>query len=418
MTDRPHPPRRRPPSYLADYLEDMVQDLNDAIAAPAGDRPLTDRDHLIRFQRELIDKGKLIEGGWVGLRPPPSRRKAGARQLEEMRMAFFAGAQHLFGSIISSLEDGDDATPNDLRRMDLIDQELKIFIAEPERAWPLPGAPNERLSTMDLHAVRNPPRVANPEAGHLSFRRLRLVWRDHERHRAPRFRISVTPEKGPHTMNDDTLDMATLARFAILPGADIGCSAFSEILLRPAPRQCDSARASYRRDLHRRPAQHRMPDPIGAITPRQPARLAITRTGRAARWRPRHRGRENADGGLHHSGNPRRDTGHHKAVGLSGVLQRPQAGIVLPERRTGRYLGLPSSDRGTPTPARRSWPGPCRNRARRQRARDHHPGLPRPQESRPAGHGRPQLRDDFGRDRRDQRQGCFIVVEQRSLRRV
>jgi len=49
-----------------------------------------------------------------------------------MRMAFFAGAQHLFASLMTVLEAGDDPTNNDMRRVDLIAKELDDFISQLE----------------------------------------------------------------------------------------------------------------------------------------------------------------------------------------------------------------------------------------------------------------------------------------------
>ncbi len=88
------------------------------------------RSDLQRLHDELADSGKLIEAGWIGMRMACSLENAPTDQMREMRMAFFAGAQHLFGSIMTILEPGDDPTKNDLRRMDLIDAELKAFIAD------------------------------------------------------------------------------------------------------------------------------------------------------------------------------------------------------------------------------------------------------------------------------------------------
>jgi hypothetical protein len=56
-----------------------------------------------------------------------------------MRLAFMAGAQHLFGSIAggtSVLDEDQEPTEGDLRRMDLIDQELRGFIEEFKRRFP------------------------------------------------------------------------------------------------------------------------------------------------------------------------------------------------------------------------------------------------------------------------------------------
>ena len=91
---------------------------------------MADRNHLERLHDELADSGKLIESGWVGMRLACDLVDAPADQLREMRMAFFAGAQHLFGSIMTVLEPGDEPTDKDLARMDLIDKELKTFISD------------------------------------------------------------------------------------------------------------------------------------------------------------------------------------------------------------------------------------------------------------------------------------------------
>ncbi len=91
---------------------------------------MADRNHLEHLHDKLADSGKLIEAGWVGMRLACDLVDAPADQLREMRMAFFAGAQHLFGSIITILEPGDEPTDKDLQRMDLIDKELKAFIAD------------------------------------------------------------------------------------------------------------------------------------------------------------------------------------------------------------------------------------------------------------------------------------------------
>jgi hypothetical protein len=91
---------------------------------------MIDRDALQRMERELVDKGKLIEAGWLGLQLACIPLNAPDIQLEEMRNAFFAGAQHLFGCIAEILEPGEDPTDKDLERMNLIDQELRAFIRD------------------------------------------------------------------------------------------------------------------------------------------------------------------------------------------------------------------------------------------------------------------------------------------------
>jgi hypothetical protein len=73
--------------------------------------------------KKLADDGKLIEAGWVGLKFAISK-DAPQVQVDEMRLAFMAGAQHLFASIMGILDPGEEPTDADLRKMDLIAAEL------------------------------------------------------------------------------------------------------------------------------------------------------------------------------------------------------------------------------------------------------------------------------------------------------
>jgi hypothetical protein len=80
-----------------------------------------------RITKEWADKGKIIEGGWRALEYL-TLRNVPAAQRPEIRKVFFAGAQHLFASILNILEPGADPTANDLRRMDLIERELRQYV--------------------------------------------------------------------------------------------------------------------------------------------------------------------------------------------------------------------------------------------------------------------------------------------------
>jgi hypothetical protein len=73
--------------------------------------------------KKLADDGKLIEAGWVGLKFAIPK-DAPQVQVDEMRLAFMAGAQHLFASIMGILDPGEEPTDADLRKMDLIAAEL------------------------------------------------------------------------------------------------------------------------------------------------------------------------------------------------------------------------------------------------------------------------------------------------------
>lgn len=82
-----------------------------------------------QLSKEWIDKGKIVEAGFAALRRAVIPADAADAQVSDMRMAFFAGAQHLFASIVWVLEDGAEPTKADLRRMDLIAKELAEFAA-------------------------------------------------------------------------------------------------------------------------------------------------------------------------------------------------------------------------------------------------------------------------------------------------
>jgi hypothetical protein len=89
---------------------------------------MADEEFLRRLERDLLDQGKLIEAGWVGYRLAVMPPDVGKVQLDETRIAFFAGAQHLFGTIMNAMEEGEEPTDNDLRRMDNVDKELQAFL--------------------------------------------------------------------------------------------------------------------------------------------------------------------------------------------------------------------------------------------------------------------------------------------------
>ena len=82
---------------------------------------------------QLNDAGKIIEGGWQCFRLAVIPPHASAIQVSEMRKAFFAGAQHLFASILCILEPGAEPTEKDLQRMTLIHEELKAWLTEAKR---------------------------------------------------------------------------------------------------------------------------------------------------------------------------------------------------------------------------------------------------------------------------------------------
>lgn len=94
---------------------------------------MADRAHLQRLTKELADNGKLIEAGWVALRLAAIPDRAPEIQLREMRMAYMAGAQHLFSSMISILDADKEPTAGDVARVELIHKELEAFRSELEQ---------------------------------------------------------------------------------------------------------------------------------------------------------------------------------------------------------------------------------------------------------------------------------------------
>lgn len=84
---------------------------------------------LTELSKVLTDQGKIIEAGWTGYRMGVLPGDCSQVQIDETRLAFFAGAQHLFASMMSILDPGAEPTENDLKRMDLIHEELNQFSA-------------------------------------------------------------------------------------------------------------------------------------------------------------------------------------------------------------------------------------------------------------------------------------------------
>ena len=83
--------------------------------------------------KELIDRGQLIEAGFVEMLRAGWPQGVTNEQRKQLRSEFFGGAQHLFGTITGVLDEGEEPTPDDLRRMSIRASELDVFIAEYKR---------------------------------------------------------------------------------------------------------------------------------------------------------------------------------------------------------------------------------------------------------------------------------------------
>lgn len=96
------------------------------------------REALAKIASEItgrfVDQGCIIELGFAAMLStafPDGKWKTIPReQVRQLRMAFFGGAQHLFGSLMTMLDDDREPTERDLRRMDLISHELDAFMLE------------------------------------------------------------------------------------------------------------------------------------------------------------------------------------------------------------------------------------------------------------------------------------------------
>lgn len=74
--------------------------------------------------KAAADDGKLIETGFNALRELAIAKDAPQIQVDEMRLAYMAGAQHLWASIMSVLDPGPGETPGDMMCMAKIQAEL------------------------------------------------------------------------------------------------------------------------------------------------------------------------------------------------------------------------------------------------------------------------------------------------------
>lgn len=81
-------------------------------------------DAASEITKELTERGKLVEAGFAVFANFVIAKDAPPLQLSEMRLAFMAGAEHVFSSIMNMLDPEDEPTEADLRRMDMIHKEL------------------------------------------------------------------------------------------------------------------------------------------------------------------------------------------------------------------------------------------------------------------------------------------------------
>lgn len=88
------------------------------------------KQQIDELTKKLVDSGKLMEAGWLSYKLMVLPEDASEVQRDETRKAFFAGAQHLYASVMGMLEPGAEPTMNDLRRMAAVDAELNQFVEQ------------------------------------------------------------------------------------------------------------------------------------------------------------------------------------------------------------------------------------------------------------------------------------------------
>lgn len=76
--------------------------------------------------KAAVDRGQLLEAGFLALKVqvlPDATPGA----VDVARKIYMAGAQHLYASMMAAFDAGDEITASDMRRMALIDAELRAF---------------------------------------------------------------------------------------------------------------------------------------------------------------------------------------------------------------------------------------------------------------------------------------------------
>lgn len=89
------------------------------------------------FARAVTDAGAPIGAGWQVVREILLGPNTTPLQEAAARRLFYLGAQHLFATIVAVMDAEREPTPDDLRRMDLVNQELERFLVAERSAGPL-----------------------------------------------------------------------------------------------------------------------------------------------------------------------------------------------------------------------------------------------------------------------------------------
>jgi len=91
---------------------------------------MTNSTNAEALTKKLVDDGKLIEMGFNTLRNLMIPMDAPEGQVSDLRLAYMAGAQHLWASVMLMLDPGVEETPEDIKRMDSIQAEFDVWEKE------------------------------------------------------------------------------------------------------------------------------------------------------------------------------------------------------------------------------------------------------------------------------------------------
>lgn len=91
-------------------------------------------EQLEKLTKSLADQGLLVTAGWTACANMLTNESTPAKTEEKLRQAYFMGAQHVFASMINMVEEGDEITDKDMRRMEFLQIELQAWEAAYKKA--------------------------------------------------------------------------------------------------------------------------------------------------------------------------------------------------------------------------------------------------------------------------------------------
>jgi hypothetical protein len=97
---------------------------------PSNKEP-SNKEIVDEMSKSFMDKGQFVLAGWTGYKLLALPKGSSPEQEKEAMIAFYAGAQHTFGSIVTCIGDyDDDDDKKSIERLDKIRDELCEFIVK------------------------------------------------------------------------------------------------------------------------------------------------------------------------------------------------------------------------------------------------------------------------------------------------